>query len=526
MNNFFQLLKIQFFTNFKINKLNKKSKGKRVGSYSGIALYGLFFAVIIGFMGYTYTQTFGQTLTLFDKANQVLSLIIAISTIIAFMFSFYSMTSVLFNFKDYEMLCSMPIKRSAIVGSKLAYAFITDFLLSILIVIGCFFSLTETSIYTLDVLFVLKVLLLTIVSPFFALTMAMIIGILFAYIASKFRRKNVIQIILLLLFMFGYFGIMFVSNDPEIDMTVSIGKIFFIYDILNNAITGDAINILYYALICVAPFAVVSSLVVIFYGKLNAIFSAKKTLRNFKLKKYNGKSEFRTLLNKETKRLFSSPVYAINALLGAVMGLLGAIVCIVVFTSILGDTIMGENANVVFVLGSIALGFVFMLSPTTNCSISLEGRAYWLIKTSPIKTKNWLLAKLVLNAIFYTPTALIIGVGLSIALKANLVPAIMFSFIALFMSMLSGIFGLFANILFPHLSWENENQAVKQGMGVFLTVMSGFVIPALFFVVFYFTSLSLMLKLTIYLAFLLVSTVALYIVVFTKGISILDKRIK
>ncbi len=527
MSNFRNLLKIQFITNFKLNKKIKSGRNGIAKSYSGIILYALLLGGAFFFFGYIYTENYSTILNLFDRADETIPLMIALGGMITLLFSFYSMSTLLYGSKDYEMLTSMPIKTHEIVLSKLAYIYITDLLMSLVIVISCLVkanSIIELSIF-INLTYILKVVFITVITPLFALSISIILGTIFSIISSRFRRKNLIQIILYLLLIAGYLALTFTSTSETVDPTKTVGRIFFVYPWINNAINGDEIFILYYSLVSLFGFAFLTYLVCVFYKKLNSIVTTKKTLKNFKLKSYEKKGQLKTLLNKEFKRLFSSPIYVLNCLMGVFFEIVIVVVGLIVIKAL--DDIIDINEVVgLMSYAPIIMAFFLMMAPTTGCSISVEGKGLWIFKTSPIKPKNFFIAKLLVNAIFYMSSSLVLSIVLVAVLSIEFKIAVLFVVISVLLASFSGVFGLTANILFPHLSWENENQAVKQGVAVLLTVLSAFVLSGLFFVLAYFVEIGVVWLFTIETAFLIIINVVLYIVVFKYGDKILTKRSK
>ena len=237
-------------TNLRINKIKQKSKRGKTAGYTGLLFYAILIAGAFFLFGNTYTELYANSLSLFSKTEETISLIIALSGLVSLLFSFYSMPSVLFNFKDYDMLSSMPIKKSEIVLSKLIYSYITDLALSLFLIIGCLVKINTMEEFSsvLSAVYVLKVVFITILTPFFALSLSILIGTLFSLISSRFKRKNLAQIILYLLAIGGYLALTISSSSESVDLTKTIGTIFFIYPWLNNAINGNAIFIVYYFL--------------------------------------------------------------------------------------------------------------------------------------------------------------------------------------------------------------------------------------------------------------------------------------
>lgn len=526
MSNFFNLLKIQLITNLRINKIKQKNKRGKTAGFSALILYAILISGAFFFFGSTYTEIYATSLSLFNKIEETIPLIIALSGLVSLLFSFYSMSAVLYNFKDYDMLSSMPIKKSEIVLSKLIYSYITDLALSLFLVIGCLFKAYSMEEFTsiLNVVYVLKVIFITVLTPFFALSISIIIGTLFSLISSRFKRKNLAQIILYLLAIGGYLALTISSSSENVDLTKTIGKIFFIYPWLNNAINNDAVYIIYYFLVCVLSFALITTVICFFFKQLNSIMTAKKTSRNFKLKIYERKGQLKTLLQKEFRRLFSSPLYLLNCLLGIVFTVIIVVVGLIIVKSF--DFIDIKEFAGLMIYAPIIMSFFLMLSPTTACSIAVEGKGLWIYKTSPISPKNFFLAKLLVNAIFYVSASLVLSIILVTVLEIEFIIAILFVILSVLIASFSGAFGLFANIMFPHLSWENESQAVKQGVAVLLTVLTSFIFSALFFVCAYYIEIETVWLFLIETFFMLILNVVFYTLIFCKGDKILDRRSK
>ena len=119
MNNFFTLLKVQALGLFGINKkLNKKS-GSGKSAITGM-LSLLLIAACIVYVGYVYSDRFADYFAAMNELYKMIPMMIAIASVISFVYSFYSTGSVLYGFKDYQLLSAMPVKNSEIVLSKLA----------------------------------------------------------------------------------------------------------------------------------------------------------------------------------------------------------------------------------------------------------------------------------------------------------------------------------------------------------------------------------------------------------------------
>ena len=57
--------------------------------------------------------------------------------------------------------------------------------------------------------------------------------------------------------------------------------------------------------------------------------------------------------------------------------------------------------------------------------------------------------------------------------RHNFAVIVVLSVLALLIGVLGSIFGLFMNLLFPMMKWDNESVPVKQGASVLLTMLCG-----------------------------------------------------
>ncbi len=529
MTNFFGLLKIQLLSFLGSNKLLKNKNKKSTITFGSIALLLLVLGGILALFGYVYSDLFAQGLIMNGSEKKLIPAMIAIASLISFMFSFYAVGSAIFGFKDYDMLMSMPIKPTEIVLSKFTVLYISDLFFNFFIIMPSLFVYNNL-IANLSFVQVISTIILIVFSPFLPLAISCVIGVIVYYVSSRFRRKNIIQLILLLVVMVGIFAFSFVSGfyseDPEqlANSLWAVEKIYFIMPWTVNAFVEPLWLLVYFAINFV-PALIIITFVCVFYKKLNTLFTAKRTLRNFKLKEYKTNSINKTLFIKEVKRLFSSPIYAMNCLLGIVMALITSIVYAVLYIAldVNSDPLLFEVFNLLNVFIPALFCFMFLLSPTTACSISMEGQAFWIIKTAPVSFMRVLNSKLVLHAAFSTSIAFVCSLVLGICTGFGLLGTILLVVCAVGISSFGGIFGLLMNLRFPKLKWENENVPVKQGLPVFLSVLVSLVAVVLIVVMGIYVRLSLNALLAIYSSFFVLLSIVLYIILYKYGGKMFNK---
>lgn len=516
MRNFISLVKVNILSLFKQKKRGKKGL---ISSSLGPLSIMLIIGAVIAVIGYAYTKMFLELLSIYGRETEVLSYITAFCGVLGFFIAFSSSYGVLYGYKDYNLLFSMPIKTTTIVLSKVVSIFAFNFLISLLVIIASFFAYGSS--FQLSTNLIIKTLIIVLFSQVFVVSLACILSMILAYISSFFKNKNAIQTVLYVLIFVGIFVFSFLSGSSENEMMVLdvLVKIFFVYPLTFKAVTNNL-----YLLIVVfgslLSFFIVFALITVSYKKMNSIVTAIKKSKNFKLKKYNGKSEFSALLKKDIKTLFSYPIYAVQVVFGGIMTLIISIVSLFVFN-------IPEIAFISQMISRyipVIACFVLFMAPTTYCSVSIEGKTFYLLKTMPIENKSFFNSKLCVNYIINALPSVISAILFSVAFKLSVLDIILT--VALFIAILlcsSGL-GLFFDIIFPNFTWEHPNRVVKQSVSCFLMVIVSFLFSGLTFLLCFFTNVELYVILILLTAFFLLLFLILYLIIMNKGMEIINKR--
>ena len=123
------------------------------------------------------------------------------------------------------------------------------------------------------------------------------------------------------------------------------------------------------------------------------------------------------------------------------------------------------------------------MSSTTNSSISLEGKSFWLLKTLPVSVDLIFLSKIMVNLTILVPTIIVGSTFFGIYLHFSLVEFIFLYLTPLVFAIFTSCFGLLANVMFPVFDYENEVKVIKQSMAVFLTIIIGMTVAIVPFVI-------------------------------------------
>lgn len=392
-----------------------------------------------------------------------------------------------------DMFLSLPLKKSEIIASKVFYYYIFDLLTIMGIVLPSFlvYAVMVPNVMSIKIAIALRGLLLVVIIPFFTNAIASLISTATNKILSKVKYQKVFQT-LILLFVISIYIVVYTLMQMVVGKVSEGQNVAEIEAIFNNIwpikimasfiLEGKITSLLWIVLISIIPFILSTYLMIRNYGKsiTHAYHNKNKTLV---FKKNN---PVKTLYIKEIKYYFSIPVYVLNTLIGAVMYLgIGIVIKVLGLNKILlylrslssiSPSISSHPEMIIVLLFSL----IITLTVTTAASISLEGKQFWIVKANPVNPIHLFIAKILVNL-----TITIIPVLVSTPLLASVIGwkyTWMIFLIPLLSSIFSAIAGLYVNIMYPKLDWENEEIPLKRSIASFLGTFVGGLIMVVPFV--------------------------------------------
>lgn len=463
MNKIFSLIKYS-----SINQIiaGKNSSGKsRIGTislwlFTGIIL--LVGAVII------FSETLGQLIQLgMPTEIFLISTLMIISGSIVF-FDVIRAPGTIFNVKDFQLLATLPISGGKIILAKMLELLLSNYFLTIAIMIPAY------SVYFSKVPFNGELLILLIISAIFVPFIPTAIGILIGYIlygiSSKFKRKEFaitmayfLGVILILLIVYAAPKYMpyLISNIEYIIAIIS--KIFIAFQFYNNIVFEVSyLNLLYFAILSMGIFFILAFVIKNTFFKLNSRFSVHESRKTLVVKEGKKQSKVISLLKTELIKYFSKGVVVVNT------GVSGVIY--VIYMLLIQFEIMNFSGQAGF-NGLLILGaLIFAMSPTTATSISLEGKAFNMKKALPIRAKDVLISKILVNIIVNSPFVLI-GALVQLFIGKESINLVLQTMVVVLLAILAGsLFGMVINLKFYNFNWTSEAQVVKRGSSVIATM--------------------------------------------------------
>lgn len=467
--------KIQLLGVFGINEAvhsnDKKLKKRNLSLAAMFVFIGLMIAGYSGGLSYAYVKV-----GLSDIIPIYLS---AVTSIVILMFTIIKAGDTVFNMKTYENLIVLPVRQSAIVASRFFVMYVFNVAMSLLI------FLPTTVIYGMmlksDISFYIMMILGAVFMPLIPMSVATALGGLIYGLSSRLKHKNIAIIILSFAVTFALIVAPMLLADKSsltevqlAQMTAvmfqKIGSIFPPAILFSNAVIGK--NPIYFLLFCLMSLALSALFTALIGYKFKAICTALQgspAKRNYVMENQNGSSQLKALYNKELKRYFASSIYVLNTSMGYILTVIMSVAALILGIDKINQMFVGMSLpSWAF---SFVLGAFFSMAPTTTCSISIEGKQWWLVKSLPISTKTVLDSKLLVNLTIALPCYLISVISLLIALKPSAFEMVWLVVLPLIYLLFSSVAGLTVNMKNPMFNWESETVAVKQSKAVLLSML-------------------------------------------------------
>jgi ABC-2 type transport system permease protein len=448
----------------------KKKKPKAL--YLGIG----FFIILMSAVSFFYSFMIGNGLLMFDSIEILPSMMMSVTCIVLLMTTVFKIKGTIFGFKDYDMVMSLPISTGGIVASRLLILYAMNMLFVTMLIVPMMLAygiLASPSVQFYVLGFIAMLFL-----PLVPIVIASFIGAIIAYLASKFRYSNLLNIFFTMGLLALFVGLSFTVEDNGeelVDMSRNLtAQIYSFYPLAKLYTMGvgdyDLVSLGLFIGISAFAFILYTVVVKMVFRKMNTVMMTGRAGVKYKHRHLKTASPIKALYSKEMKRYFSSTVYVLNTGFGIVMLTLAALALFFVDA----QTVFGSElpANMIALVGPTLISFCVMMCCTTMASISLEGKNLWILKSLPVEPKTIYLAKIAVNLTILLP-AVIDAVLLGIALKADLLLILLMVLLVVVCGVFISIYGLLINLHMPNFNWSNEAMVVKQSAASMITVFSG-----------------------------------------------------
>jgi ABC-2 type transport system permease protein len=466
------LLKVDLIRTFSLDKLKTN---KNIYKKIGIVIIALFILTsLLSQVGmYTYMGT--KFFMTYGIEKYILPLVYFLCGFTIFYSTVYRSKSYLFGCED--NIFAMPIKPSVILTSKVVVLTILSYIVTTIIFVPAF--ITYGFMLKLGIAYYIYAFLAYLFLPFLPTILGCIFGYIIGYITSKVNNKKIFETI------FTYVTvllIMYVSFNVQTLAMKFVNNIELVNKLLSNV--GFLINSF---MAMISEYSFKDLLIYVFTNIISmvafiAIFKSSyvKILQNLKVentkkkyieKEHKNKSPLATLVAKELKMYFSIPIYILNTSFGVVLMFFASIATLFYDKAALLKMMEIDITSLPVYLVVIAvIAFTIPLSNTSACSISIEGKNFWILKTMPIKIKDIFLSKIILNMLIVLPLMIIDIIIFAISFKLTIMQVLTAIVFTIILNVACSIFGVIINLKFPRLDFVSYTHVVKQSFSVFLGI--------------------------------------------------------
>ncbi len=525
MSEFRVLAKLELVNLFGLNTYrytrDKKEKKKKKA-----LLIALFFVGLM-LMGYMLSTAYG--LAYFGLADKIPMVFFLLAFMLQLGLGAFKSKSLIYREKDLDLLSGLPVRGTHVAAARMVRLYVEGLIVTTLVVLPsmilCGVDMGAGALFYVGILPAIFIL------PILPAAISAWVGILFAAIISRFRHKVLAEVLLVIILVIGMFILSAAMSTNTMTGGETGNKTETVINGENDTVNGDdtdktdkkltkkerreqkkleaerlkakmsvaagkAINsledgcppvrilgrallkhdfavILIYFLVSIVIVGLTSFVIGKYFFRLSARLRTVTRHREYHLEAMAEQSVMKALVKKEAAQYFSSGIYVSNTIVGPLLAVGMSIALAFIDLSKPVPDLPSANleAGIPYLLG----GFFSMMS-ISACSVSFEGKRWWLSRSLPLSSKEILGAKALFNLIVLAPVYVVMEVILLFVMRVNLMDRLWLLLIPLVAMPFAVLFGLILNLRFPKMHWENEVEVVKQSASSGLSLLGGFVI--------------------------------------------------
>ena len=250
-------------------------------------------------------------------------------------------------------------------------------------------------------------------------------------------------------------------------------------------VDGKVNRLLWFLAVSMGCFLLFLEILRPFYASICNLLVSHETKGNYQMRGLKCRPVMWSMVDRELRHYFSSVIYVVNTMAGNVLMVLMAIVILTMGKETLEEMI-GMSGIVERGL-PVLLGMTGALMPMSSCSISMEGRQWWMMQTLPVSGKDIMRSKVWASILVVVPFYLVSELLLIIALRPVGIRLLYMLAVPAVYIVFTAKAGFAVNRKFPLLEWENETRVVKQSASAMIIMLVGLfsgIIPLAILVIF------------------------------------------
>ncbi len=475
---FIALFKKQILELLSVFTMSKDEKDKSKGAGKGVFV-GLILLYAFGMMAYSAWEQAGVLCApLVSQGKDALFFLSSGASALGFAVLLGALISkgMVYDAKDNESLLSMPIPPQTILLARLSVQYVYLFVFTLAqFVPAAVRYFTVAGVQPLALVFCVLTLFLL---PILALAISALLGWLTATLTAGLPKKHflntVTYILVVLLGILGYTLLTNYTNAVALqgELTETAKIVLFPLLQMGKAASGDGLGMLFFLLITAAVAGLALWLVSATFLKIVTTEKGEQRVV-YKAERRQAVSAGTALFRKEASRFFKTPIYLMNAGMGAILTLVAAIALLVLAIGGFGKEFTaffaGDTGALILAAALCMLTAAVYL---TLSSISLEGEGLTLLRALPISSWQVLCSKLFLHILVAGIPTLLCAVIIPFALPVSAFNGVLIGLNALACVVATAAIGLAVNLKLPMLEWTSETVVVKQSMATLMGMLA------------------------------------------------------
>ncbi|MGN0505139.1 MAG: hypothetical protein ACI4FZ_01155 [Lachnospiraceae bacterium] len=477
------LTSVQLCNLFGINEIrHTKDKKKKQNALLMAVTWGILLLIFFG-----YLIAFSLGYAMLGMAELLPMMLYTVSSLIILFFSFFKAGSVIFSQTAAEPLFALPVSESAIVASRFLTMYVTDVIFGIAVLLPG--SIVYCMYVTPGAAFFVSTVLGVFLLPILPLTIATILGAGITALTAKLKHKSIWSAFLSIAFIVVVLaGSMSIPEEmPELNEEAmaqladlaaeQIGRTYPPAAWYAEAVCGEVGSLFLLFAVSVVPFGI---LLLVLKKYFMTICIALKSVSGHT--RYAGgglkvRSLTGALTARELRRYFASSVYVTNTMVGYVMMVIASVaVCIAGVEKV--EAMFGVS-GVLKEAYPLLLGVLVSMVPITSCSVSMEGKQWWLLQSLPLRRKDIYRSKILVNLLVAAPFLIVTLIVSAVALRPSAAEAAWLIAFPVVCLLLTSVTGLAINLAMPVMNWESEVRVVKQSASTFCAMLSSLAVVIL-----------------------------------------------
>lgn len=472
-----------------------KAKGKAIS-----VLIGLLLAFSLGSVMVTLYAAFNNVYDIFSGAGQTHlmaeSLLNAISFVV-FFFALLSTPSIFYFSQDVESLLPLPLKPEEIIIAKFIVSLVYEYFIVFLFLAPLYAVLIQ---HTNPFLFTVNGVIVFLLTPVLPLIYATVVVMLLMSFSRFSKNKDHFNMVIGILGVCVGLGINLVFqkgaqlNSTELfdalavsGSTLKMLNLFFPTNIFYAYALTDSrfyMLLISFAILTIALFLFTFASKHFYFKGVIGIGDVGKTSKKVTAEGFARQTKSRHILlsyiRKEVVLLVKNPVTFLNCI--STTAILPIIIVIMTISS---PELIVEAKKIAWNNPSVQAGFFIvcgctgiltgMLNSIAPTAITREGKHVFFMKYIPVSYRIQIHAKAFSGILMGTVSFVLL---LSIAFVIIGFPLFLLSnglVLGIAGTVAINYLGLLLDLAHPNLSWDNEQQAVKQSLNVLLVMLVGFV---------------------------------------------------